>query len=204
MLSALALILTAAPVAYDPLFHGGFDPPDACPAGRQSRANIGYTGDGSNTPRPNVDVTEWENIWGFSTPYDTVVPWPGRLDSAPVILNFGKSTYIAAHFQVPPGTPPSWFGWIARTDYNYGTDITGAISTECGDFSPSAQVCFSPGASGQNVVPWRTNTGNFCPLRAGMDYYLNLKVRDPAQQNVPCQVAATSCAIGTANSTSAP
>jgi hypothetical protein len=205
MPSTFAIFLLASQaVVYDPLFHGGFDPPDVCPAGRQTVADIGYTGDGSGTVRHNVDVTEWENIWGDSTPYDTPVPWPGRMDSAPVIRNFGKSTYVAAHFRVPAGTPTNWFGWIARTEYSYGTDLTGAISVECGDFRPSAQVCFTAGVSGQNVVPWRTNAGNFCPLKADADYYLNLRVRDPDQTDVPCPPAAGSCAVGTANSASAP
>ena len=138
------------------------------------------------------------------TALDAVVPWPGRSNSSPVFLNFGKSTYVAAHFLVPAGTPPTWFGWITHTEYQYGTDLTGAISTICGDFTPAAQHCFTAGTSGQLIVPWRTSAGSFCELTPGVDYYLNLKIRDPAQSNVSCAPSATDCIIGTANALSMP
>jgi hypothetical protein len=201
MLSAALLVLAAAaPGVYDPLFHADFEQNSTCPAGRQLYSDIGYVGDNnSGDLRYHVELTEWENIWGHASPYDTTTPWPGRANSAPVIADFGKTTYIAAHFYVPQGAPLTWLGWITHTDYNYGHNLTAAISTECGDFSPGAQACFVQSLSGQPMVPWRTNTGAFCRLRPNTDYYLNLKMTDPNEQSPTCSHNADVCAIGTAN-----
>ena len=202
MLSAALLVLAAAApgAVYDPVFHGGFEQSSSCPAGRQLYSDIGYVGDNnSGDLRYHVDVTEWENIWGHATPYDSTAPWPGRGNSAPVIADFGKTTYIAAHFYVPPGAPLTWLGWITHTDYNYGHNLTAAISTECGDFSPSARACYIEGMSGLPIVPWRTNTGSFCRLQPNTDYYLNLRMTDPDEPSQTCSHNADVCAIGTAN-----
>ena len=201
MLSAALLVLAAAaPGVYDPLFHGNFEDASSCPAGRQLTSDIGYVGDNnSGDLRYGVQVTEWENIWGHASPYDSTAPWPGRANSAPVIADFGKYTYIAAHFYVPAGAPITWLGWITHTDYNYGHNLTAAISTECGDFSPGAQACFVQSQSGQPLVPWRTNTGSFCRLQPNTDYYLNLKMTNPDEQSPTCSQHAEVCAIGTAN-----
>jgi hypothetical protein len=201
MLSAALLVLAAAaPGAYDPLFHTDFELPTTCPAGRQIYSDIGYVGDNnSGDLRYHVDVREWENIWGHASPNDATIPWPGRANSAPVIADFGKFTYIAAHFTVPAVAPPTWLGWITHTDYNYGHNLTGAISTQCGDFSPSAQACFIQSISGQPLVPWRTNAGSFCRLQPNTDYYLNLEMTDPDEPSPTCAHGAEVCAIGTAN-----
>jgi hypothetical protein len=205
MLSAALFLLALTPAGTDTIFEDGFDDaPTGCPANRQELADFAYAGDDSLRNRYDVDVTEWENIWGHATALDATVPWPGRSNSSPVFLNFGKSNYIAAHFQVPPGTPSTWFGWIIHTEYQYGTDLTGAISPVCGDFSPAAQHCYSQGTSGQTIVPWRTTAGTFCELVPGSDYFLNLKIRDPDQTNVSCAPSATECMIGTANAINAP
>jgi hypothetical protein len=202
MLSAALLVLAAAApgAVYDPLFHGGFEQSSTCPAGRQLYSDIGYVGDNhSGDLRPHVYLAEWENIWGHADPYDTTVPWPGRANSAPVIADFDKNSYIAAHFVVPLGTPPTWLGWITHTDYNYGHNLTAAISTQCGDFSPPAQACFVQGLSGLPIVPWRTNTGSFCRLQPNTDYYLNIKMTNPNEPSPTCSSHADVCAIGTAN-----
>jgi hypothetical protein len=201
MLSAALLVLAAAaPGAYDPLFHGGFEQTSTCPAGRQIFSDMGYVGDNhSGDLRYHVMVTEYDNIWGHADPYDQAAPWPGRPNSAPVIADFGKTTYIAAHFHVPPGAPITWLGWITHTDYNYGHNITAAISTQCGDFSPGAQACYVQSLSGQPLVPWRTNSGSFCRLQPDTDYYLNLRMTNPNEPSATCSQHAEVCAIGTAN-----
>lgn len=201
MLSAALLVLAAAaPGVYDPLFHADFEQNSTCPAGRQLYSDIGYVGDNdSGGLRYHVSLTEWENIWGHASPYDTTMPWPGRSNSAPVIADFGKTTYVAAHFFVPQGAPLTWLGWITHTDYNYGHNLTAAISTSCGDFSPSAQACFVQSTSGQTIVPWRTTGGTFCRLLPDTDYYLNLKMTDPDEPSPTCAHGAEVCAVGTAN-----
>ena len=195
MLSTALLILALTPGLSDPIMRDGFDA-NLCPSGRQTRANISFQG----FTLTNVDVTEWVNIWGRASSFDSPIPWPGVASSMPIILNFGETTYMSLHFHVPIDSPPNRFGWLTHTEYNYGQDLTAAISTECGDFNPPSSVCHSETVSGQNLVPWRVAaTGGFCLLTPNADYYLNLKITDPDQPSSTCDASSPSCAIGTAN-----
>jgi len=182
------------PAGDDTIFQDGFDAATACPAGRQALADFAYGGDNSLRNRYNVDVTNWDNIWGHATALDAVVPFPGRANAVPIFLNFDPAGYVAAHFDVPIGMLPNTYGWIAQTEYNHEADLTAAISPVCGDFSPAAQHCFSQGTGGANLVPWSVPPPNtFCALQPGVGYYLNLKVTDSSG----CE--ASGCVIGTAN-----
>ena len=187
MLSAALLILAMTPGVTDPILRDGFDA-DLCPAGRQTRANISLGG----FTLTNVDVTQWDNVWGRSNIFDPPIPWPGLAVSMPIILNFGESTYMSLRFHVPIDSP--------HTEYNYGKDLTAAISSDCGDFNPPSSVCHHETVSGQNLVPWRVaSSGGFCLLTPDTDYFLNLKITDPDQVSPTCAPSAPSCAIGTAN-----
>lgn len=200
MLSAALLVLAMTPAGGETIFQDGFDTvPGDCPPGRQVLANFQYGGDNSFRERPNVDVTVWDNIWGHATALDSVVPFPGRPTAVPIFLNFDPAGYIAARIDVPPGMQPNSYGWIVQTEYNHEADLTAAISTTCGDFSPAGQTCFTQGTGGGNLVPWAVPPPNtFCPLQPGVSYYLNLKVIDSSG----CD--ASGCVIGTANNVHLP
>ena len=194
MLSAALLVLAMTPAGDDTIFQDGFDAAIECPAGRQALADFAYGGDNSLRNRYNVDVTNWDNIWGHATALDAVVPFPGRANAVPIFLNFDPAGYVAAHFDVPIGMLPNTYGWIAQTEYNHEADLTAAISPVCGDFSPAAQHCFSQGTGGANLVPWSVPPPNtFCQLVPGAGYYLNLKVTNSSG----CE--ASGCVIGTSN-----
>jgi hypothetical protein len=195
MLSAALLILAMTPGVNDPIMRDGFDA-DLCPAGRQTRANLSVGG----FTLTNADVTQWANVWGIANVWDAPVPWPGLPYSMPIILNFSETGYLALEFHVPPDVPTNRVGWLTHTEYNYGKDLTVAISTECGDFHPPSQACHAETVSGQNLGPWRVNTnGGFCLLSPDTNYFLNLKITDPEQSSSSCAPLAPSCAIGTAN-----
>jgi hypothetical protein len=194
MLSAALLILAMTPGVNDAIFRDGYDA-DLCPAGRQTRANISWAG----FTVTNVDVTQWANVWGRSTAFDDPLPWPGRIDSMPTILNFSKTAFIALRFHVPPGSPPNLYGWLTHTEYNYGQDLTASISTACGDFNPVPR-CVADTLSGMNIVPWSVHTPqSFCPMTPGADYFLNLRMTDPTRPSQTCAPASPTCVIGTAN-----
>jgi len=197
MLSAALLILAMAPGAADSIFGSDFDDLDGCPIGRQTVADIDYIG---QCARLGADVTEWSNIWGYSCDTGGTVPFPGLpLDAT--IMNFGKTTYIAAHFQVPADLP-NGLGWMAHTEYDYGGDLTGSISTRCGDFAPANPTCLTVTISGQMLVPWRVGGANFCPLTPGTDYFFNVRITDPSRASTTCDSQAPWCAVSLYNSTS--
>jgi hypothetical protein len=194
MISAALLILAMTPGVNDPIFRDGYDA-EACPAGRQTRANISWSG----FTGTNIDVTQWENVWGHSTAFDNPLPWPGRPDSMPTFLNFSKTAFMALEFHVPAGSPPNLYGWLTHTEYNYGQDLSASISTECGDFN-AGPTCSIEALSGMNIVPWSVQTPlSFCPMIPGRDYFLNIKMTDPSRPSQTCAPASPSCVIGTAN-----
>ena len=196
MLNAALLVVAMMPGAYDPIFHAAFENLGDCPAGRALTAQISYGPGGVG----EVDVTEWANIWGRNSLSEPPVPWPGAA-AAPIFVNFDPTTYIAAHFTVPEGTPTDWMGWLTHTDYYYGRNLTASISTACGDFNPPRQVCQIEALSGQPLVPWRTNDGSsFCPLTPG-EYYLNFKASDPS---AGCWPSPQACDVQLVNSYSGP
>jgi hypothetical protein len=188
--AALLVVAMASSNAYDPIFHDAFDAASDCPGGRRLVAEVSYgpgdTGD--------VDVTEWANLWGRASLSDPPVPWPG-LPVAPTFVDFDRTTYVAARFTVPEGTPTTWMGWLTHTDYHYGRNLEASISTSCGDFSPSNAACWIDAMSGQPIVPWRTSPGAFCPLAPG-DYYLNIRAADPS---AGCWPASESCDVQLSN-----
>ena len=104
MLSAALLMLAMTPGVADTIFGSGFDDLDGCPLGRQTVADIDYLG---QCVHFGVDVREWSNIWGYSCDVPGTTPFPG-LGTDPTIMNFGKATYIAAHFQVPVDLPDAY------------------------------------------------------------------------------------------------
>ncbi len=197
MPSAALLILAMAPGVADSIFGSGFDDLDGCPIGRQTIAEIDYPGQCVHFA---VDVTEWSNIWGYSCDTGDTVPFPGLPVDA-TFMNFGKTSYIAAHFQVPADLP-NGLGWMTHTEYDYGGDLTASISTACGDFAPANPACLSVTVSGQTLVPWRLGSGNFCPLTAGVDYFFNVRITDPDRPSTTCNADAASCAVSLVNNNS--
>ena len=179
---------------------GGGDQ-DNCPTApltRLTTSSITYVP--SAGTRNGVQMNAYENIWGHSTASDTAVLWPGRADSQPSILSFGRNTYLAAKFHVPAGEPVNAYGWLTHTEYNYGLDLTTSISTSCGDFNPTSAACVTVAVSGINLTPWRVGpSGNFCLLTPDTDYFFNMKATNPAQGTTTCAPTSPTCVIGTGN-----
>lgn len=142
----------------------------------------------STTLRNNVDLTVWDNIWGHNTASDTLVPWPGFPGSNPVIKNFGKTQFLAAKLHTTSSTTLS--GFYKNISYNGGPNLTMAISTTCGSFSPTQSACLKENvpASDQGMVYWRMSAGTsfYCHLDGNTDYYVNIKLADPAATGPNC------------------
>lgn len=156
-------------------------PADACtgPAGftRKLAGNIDYPNSGQNPlpTRPNADLRRFETIWGVGNATDAIPGnsnWPG-VASQPRILNWGKSEFVAAKFTAPASVAGK-YQQLSMSTYN-SERMTMALSSTCGDFSPSAQYCVStagPGGSFYKIG------GAGCALTPGADYYINIRYRD--------------------------
>jgi hypothetical protein len=134
------------------------------------------------TSRPNMDVTEWDNIWGHSNLVDAINPWPGGSGSAPVIRAFNRLVVLCAHFKTP-STPitPGFFtyprNWVGSDLTQYGIDI--AVSKIKCDFTPNAgSTNFNALPTDDVVLSYRGAPGNpnyYAILEPSTDYYLNVR-----------------------------
>lgn len=167
------------------------------PATRQLSATITFVPPGGTLL---TGVTECDQIMGRAKADDPIVPFPGRHNAAPVINNFGRGSFIACHFRAPAAG--STHGWWSTTDYNYGFDLTSAISATMGDFSPAGSGCAKQSSSGQILAGWTTVPAQYrslCAVIPGGDYYFMMKPTNPAQVTNGCPATRPSCVVGLAN-----
>ena len=151
------------------------------------------------TPTRTADTRNWENIWGHASSTDNVTLWPGPDSSTPVIRDFGRTTYLAAQFHVPAGFSTTAFGQYGHANNPPGPPVTASFSTTCGDFSPQ------PGTGCvvqqwpddlSSALFWKSQSTNpsFCPLQPDTDYYLNMKLSDPATTTW-CSAGSATCVV---------
>ena len=166
-----------------------------------SSISYGQPYNDTDPTRNNVNVTEWNNIWGLaSLTGSTPVSWPGVRGASVVIRQFGRDKFVAAHFNT--GSTPT----TLNGNFVYGAlaqpNLDMRISTVCGDFSPSTEnaACLAEDVvgNGNSRMQWnRVNTNSFyCHLAPNTDYYLNIKAHDP-QSTTNC--AGTTCKIWLTN-----
>jgi len=153
--------------------------PDGTTRTRLFNSNISY---GVFPPfRPAAYLGEYDNIWGHNTPYDGVTAWPGVAGAAPVIKEFHRWNYIAAHFRTPSTVSPGFASRFVNPTAIGGPNSTMAISRACGDFANHLPTpgCLSrdvPTADAQ-MVYWQFSTWSpqtACNLETDTDYYVNI------------------------------
>ncbi len=164
-----------------------------------TRSNISYGV--YPAQRPNVDVSQWDNIWGHNSTTDTGTPWPGVGGASPVLGSFARASYIGAHFRTTSDT--TRLGHFSNPSFVAGPNVTMAISTQCGDFSAHLPTpgCIATDVppSDANLVSWKLTPNNptgSCNLQPNTDYYVNMTFTDPAAIVNGCPSGATTCFIG--------
>lgn len=160
-----------------------------------TRASISYGV--YQAERPNVRVTEWEDVWGYN---DALAPlpaaWPGVGGAAPVIRVFPAGGYLCLHFRTPVNIA-SYHGSFSNPSYVAGPDVTMAVSALPGDFSaalPTAGCLVRDvPTSDRNLILWKGTPnapGSWCNLRPDADYYVNIAFAMQAG------CSASNCVIG--------
>jgi hypothetical protein len=191
------LLVVATSQTSESIYADSFDAGAACPAsistpeGVYTRAlvsDIKYPP--ANLVRHNVDLTQFENIWGHITPTDFVIPWPGVTGATVTLASIPKDQYIAAAFRVPAGAPVDLGGYFSNDGYNAGPPIDISISKQCGDFSPPQRGCHDENQppNDSHSLDWRMQnpTNYVCALTADTDYYVNIKFHDPQTTHPGC------------------
>jgi hypothetical protein len=186
---------------------GGGDASCVGPGGDLTRlltSNISY-GVNASPFRSAVDVTEWNNIWGYAgITQTTPVPWPGVSGAGPVIREFNRHKFLAAHFNT--GGSPMSQGSMADQSNIGGPDIDIVVSQTCGDFTantafPGCSIYSAP-SDGQPHFKYFSNgapAGTInCPLQLNTDYYINIKLHDE-NSGTECSVSNPVCPLYTIN-----
>lgn len=200
----IAALLLAAAVSQTPpdsIFHDGYDAGAACPATidgstgpltLRERSDIIYLPDGARV-RHNVDVTQWDNIWGHIDEFDDLTLWPGVPGASPTIRTVGKTEYIAAKFHVPIDASPTLLGKFKHVIYGGGPMVDATISRTCGDFETREPGCFVTNWFNDDAVRllWRVSSSSryYCHLEPGFDYYFNIRFSDPGTTGPDCHGA---------------
>lgn len=144
---------------------------------RLERATITYPNVPSGGTRTNADLTRFENIWGAAKASDAPVGWPGKNGAVPAINSWGRTRFVAAKFTAPAST--AQYERISVSTYNSDV-MTMAVSTNCGDFSPSDSRCVMTAGAGDPLVKTVVSPQTAgCPLTPGVDYYFNVKYANP-------------------------
>lgn len=197
MIGITALLLAAATSqTSDGIYKDGLDSGAACPASvwtPNATLTLRHTSDIGYLPagvRHNVDVTEWDNIWGHIDALDGITTWPGVPGASPTIKTIGKTEFVAAKFRVPAGEPNSLSGTFKHVMYGGGPNVDAAISRTCGDFQPMDQGCWvqdDPGDD-QAMLRWHMGAGSrfYCHLDPDTDYYFNIRFTDPHTTGPDC------------------
>jgi hypothetical protein len=187
MIGMTALLLaTSISGTADGIFRDGMEG-DVCPDGRIVQSDILY-GDVTLT---DVDVTLFENVWGYLTSSDPLTLWPGINGSTPMILDFTKTGYLAAKFHTLSDPPALLTGMFKYTSYPFmGPALDLSISGQCGDFSAELAGCVALNIPpvDQAFVHWRFSAGNpfMCQLQPDTDYYVNVRFTDPTATAPQC------------------
>jgi len=181
MLDFASLIVGASLLAkMDTVISNGFET-TACPYVQQENANVSYSY--NLTPvLQNVDVTQFQNVWGRNSANDTIVPWPGKNGYAVMTIN--RPLIFATRFTVPAsGLSTTLNGRFSHGATVPGPNLSMAISSTCGDFDPPSAFCKVGNAGpGVQMVGWQLPTGtagNRCVLTPGQTYYANFKLTNP-------------------------
>jgi hypothetical protein len=187
-------------------------PPNGCPAtitgpdgATRTLLSTGTITYGINTvARSNVDLSQWNNIWGYNSPTGTTpAPWSSA-STQPVIRNFPRAGYVGAQFKTSgSGTFNGIFTNPTASNRAGGPALTMAISTVCGDFSASLPTpgCLAskiPTNDMTMVAYYAANIGKsptyFCMLQPNTTYYVNILQSNINDTN-NCSLSSTTCPL---------
>jgi hypothetical protein len=157
-----------------------------------TRATTGRISTSANGNAKTVDVTKWDNVFGYNIITGTSQAWPGVYNDN-LKITISKNQYWSMKFTVGPNYPyfdttthsPQGNWKTNDTLTSNGVLWTVSITKDCGDFSQPAvgdpdRACFAQytnldGANlGWHVNPVGTNDVGYCNLRRGETYYLNI------------------------------
>jgi len=190
---SIATLLLAVSTAQtsESIFTDGFDSSQECPETISSPrgtltlrqvADISYLPGNPPPTRHNVDITQFDNIWGHLSPTDATVPWPGRRGASSTVDELGKNEFFAAKFHVPADASMTLSGSYKNVMYGYGPNVDFSISEQCGDFEPPQDACWGTDfiADDTPMVYWRlaSATNYYCHLDRDRDYYVNIRFTD--------------------------
>ena len=135
--------------------------------------------------RHAVDLTSYDQLWGYSAPSSTAAPaftgpFPGAQGSLVVMQPVQANRYVAAKLHTPSAGATSHGIYFSAENYPGHQRVS--ISRQCGEFTPIDPKCVHEnGGVGSAIISWQLPGGGVtaaCTLDPDTDYYLNVTSAD--------------------------
>jgi hypothetical protein len=178
-----------APIAWEaPIFADGFDSACWLP-GRTwvKKASISYGV--YPAQRLNLDVTQWDNLWGYNNTTAPRVSWPGVGGASPVNIEMPANGFLCTAFvyRAP------YSGKFSNPSFVNGPNVSQDIVAHNGLMPTPGCIARDVPTSDANLVQWKGATNNptgSCNLVNGTTYYVRQWFTRPADCAKP------NCVIG--------
>lgn len=179
------------------------------PAGLTRQLNAQVCDAGGSACRGSVDVTKFENVFGYNAAGGAPTTWPGRRNLQQRI-SISNNNFVALQYTVPAGYPSGAngkYGYFTLVDTNYFGTTTIKVSKTCGDLAPTSAIspnCILNNAHGSGTFFWSTYTSGpdyqaSCALTPGETYYMHIIHADlaaPGTSTCPLGVCSNSIQNG--------
>jgi hypothetical protein len=160
--------------AVEGIFSDNFDPPPPL------YSWIDYPNAPNTGFRAGVEITDFAQVFGHINDTDSMMPFPGRSGSSPVIMQFPGYETLAMQFVVPE---EPYQGGVGCSSYS-GQILDIAISTTPWDFPTDPVYATFNVAPGESGPTWSNYLPNKALLTPGQTYYYLFRLSDPQTHTV--------------------
>ena len=188
--------------------------PQGCsaPAGLTRQLFAEVCDAGGTVCRGSVDVTKFENVFGYNAAGGSPTLWPGRRNLQQR-MKISNNNFVALQYTVPstyPSGANGRYGYFTLVDTNYFGTTTIKISKTCGDLAPTSAIspnCILNNANGASTLFWSTYTSGpdflaSCALVPGETYYMHVihaDLSNPGTSTCPLGICGNSIQNGPGN-----
>lgn len=176
-----------------PIFADGFD--SACwMAGKEVLTKSSVSYGVYPTSRPNLMVTEWDNVWGYNNTTSPQVPWPGVGGSGPVFKGVKPNVLLCVHFHTPPNIA-TMNGSFKNPSYIAGPNTSMKMVARNGLMPTPGCFADNVATSDANFIGWKGSKNNptgSCNIEPDADYYVLQWITDGVCSGQNCIIGSVS------------
>ena len=188
-----SLILLASLSATDGIFSNGFDGPCFVP-GRKLIKTMSVSYGVYPPQRFFLDITDWNNVWGYNNTTAPQVPWPGVGGASPVMKGFPPDGFTCSKFTTPANIA-SFVGHFSNPSYIAGPNVTMKIVDRFGIMPTPGCIAANVPTDDSNLVSWKGTPNapsSQCNLAPNTDYWVLEWFTEAACTNLNCIIGSVS------------